>query len=151
MEDWQIQDGNGIESKCYALEANSYVKEAVRIAKARMSEHKISKRGLLFQIKKKKKASMPFTSQDYWPELDSSEYCDETFHTLYQNFIGMLRWICELGRVDILHETSLLSQYMTQPRVGHFKQEIHIFQYVESHDRSFMVMDPTRFNIIWTP
>ena len=40
---------------------------------------------------------------------------------------------------------------MAQPRVGHLKQAMHIFQYLESHDRSWMVMDPTRFNIIWKP
>ena len=63
----------------------------------------------------------------------------------------MLRWICELDIVDILHETSLLSQYMAQPRIGHLKQATHIFLYLESHDRSWMVMHPTRFIVIWTP
>jgi len=101
-----------------------------------MNEYEISKRGLLFQIKKKKIASMPFTSQDYWTELDMSESCDETLHALYQIFKGMLRWICELVRVDILHETPLLSQYMAQPRVGHLKQATHIFQDLKSHNTS---------------
>jgi len=69
-------------------------------------------KGMSFATNGKKKATMKFTSHSYRPELESSEYCDETFHTLYQNFISMLRWICELGRVDMLHETFLLSQYI---------------------------------------
>ena len=84
----------------------------------------------------RKSGSMSFTSQLYRPELDNSEYCDQDLHKLFQNFIGMLRWMCELGRVDILHETSLLSQYLTQPRLGHLKQAINIFRYLDMHNCS---------------
>lgn len=148
---WKIQDENGLENNCYALGANSYVKEAIRIIKNRLNQPEIIKTGISFYTGRRKNASMPFASQDYRPELDSSEYCDSACLTLFQNVIGMLRWICELGRVDILHETSILSQYLAQPRIGHLRQAVHIFQYLDTHDRSWMVMDPTKFDIDWKP
>ena len=130
--------------------ANSYVREALRIVKARLMTPEVKKFGIQMQPSKKS-GSMPFTSQSCRPELDNSEYCDDDMHTLFQNFIGMLRWMCELGRIDILHETSLLSQYLAQPRIGHLKQVLNIFHYLDQHNRSWMVMDPTRFDIIWKP
>ena len=94
---------------------------------------------------------MSFTSQSYRPELDNSEYCDDDMHTLFQNFISMSRWMHELGCIDILHETSLLLQYLAQPHIGHFKQVLNIFHNLDQHNRLWMVMDPTRFDIICKP
>ena len=71
--------------------------------------------------------------------------------TLFQNLIGMLRWTCELGRIDILHETSILSQYLAQPRLVHLQKAINIFYYLKYHNRSWMVMDPRRFDVEWVP
>ena len=50
-----------------------------------------------------------FSSSAYRPEREESEMCNENEITLYQNLIGMLIWMCELGQIDILHETALLS------------------------------------------
>ena len=41
---------------------------------------------------------------------------------VYQNLIGVLRWLIELGRIDVLLEVSLLSQYLAAPRIGHLQQ-----------------------------
>ena len=46
-------------------------------------------------------------SNDYSPEFDETNELDPQWHTYYQELIGMLRWGCELGRVDILHEISI--------------------------------------------
>ena len=59
--------------------------------------------------------------------------------------------MCELGRVDILHETSILSQYLASPREGHLQQAINIFHYLDKHNRSWLMMDPTRFDVEWYP
>ena len=69
----------------------------------------------------------------------------------YQNMVGILRWACELGRLDILLETALLSQYMVSPRKGHLQQAINVFAYLKSHDRSWLVLDPQKFDIEWVP
>jgi hypothetical protein len=51
----------------------------------------------------------PFSTQSYAPELDTSEECTDDEATLYENLIGILRWIIELGRIDIAFELSALS------------------------------------------
>ena len=57
-----------------------------------------------YQFPKKIKTPM---SNDYSPEFDETNELDPQWHTYYQELIGMLRWGCELGRVDILHEISI--------------------------------------------
>jgi len=48
--------------------------------------------------------------------------------------IGICRWAIELGRIDIAHEVSLLSQYQANPRIGHLEALYHVFAYMKSHD-----------------
>jgi hypothetical protein len=38
---------------------------------------------------------------NYCPELDSSEYCDPECAQYYQEMVVVLRWLVELGRVNI--------------------------------------------------
>jgi hypothetical protein len=52
-------------------------------------------------------------------------------HQYFQELIGMLRWATEIGRVDILHEISILSQYQASPREGHLEQVLHIFAFLK--------------------
>ena len=44
--------------------------------------------------------------------MESSPLFDDNQHNVYQNLIGVLRWLIELGYIDILLEVSLLSQYL---------------------------------------
>ena len=112
---------------CYSMGSDSYVKEAVRVVKQRMAEE-----GVKFKASKKTPQT-PFTCLSYRPELDMSEECSPEQATYYQNLIGVLRWIIELGRVDILTEVSFLSRYLASPRTGHLHQALHIFHYSEFH------------------
>jgi len=59
--------------------------------------------------------------------------------------------MCELGRMDILVETSILSQYLARPRICHLVQAISIFEYLSKYDNYWMVMDPSDYNIDWMP
>ena len=125
---------------CYTMGSDSYVREAVRVVKQRMSEDGV-------KFKTKKTPQSPFTCLKYRPELDVSEECNPEQASYFQNLIGVLRWIIELGRVDILTEVSLLSRYLASPRVGHLHQALHILQYLDSHDRSKIALNPT--HIVW--
>lgn len=80
-------------------------------------------------------------SQGYRPELDQSREVDGKRGQYYQSLIGVLRWICELGRVDILVAVSMLSRYVVSPREGHLQQVFHVFAYLKHHKRSKMVFD----------
>ena len=63
------------------------------------------------------------------PELDTSSLLNVTQATTYQEFIVILRLTCDLGRIDILLETALMSQYLKAPRQDHLQQVVHIFAY----------------------
>ena len=80
---------------------------------------------------------------DYIPELDGSEELDAKHTQYYQELIGMLRWACELSRVDILLEVSLLSQYQASPREGHLEQLLHIVGFLKKHPKLTLYMDPS--------
>lgn len=54
-------------------------------------------------------------------------------HRYYQEFIGILRWAIELGRIDIITEVSCLSQHMCQPRIGHLDAVHQIFRYLQKN------------------
>ena len=68
-------------------------------------------------------------NNSYTPELDVTEELSSDDVTFFQELIGVLRWATEIGRVDILLEVSLLSQYQASPREGHLEQLLHIFAY----------------------
>eukprot|EP00560_Eucampia_antarctica_P002221 CAMPEP_0197842168 /NCGR_PEP_ID=MMETSP1437-20131217/46591_1 /TAXON_ID=49252 ORGANISM="Eucampia antarctica, Strain CCMP1452" /NCGR_SAMPLE_ID=MMETSP1437 /ASSEMBLY_ACC=CAM_ASM_001096 /LENGTH=142 /DNA_ID=CAMNT_0043452017 /DNA_START=162 /DNA_END=590 /DNA_ORIENTATION=- len=93
------------------------------------------------------KASHPFSSLLYRPELDNNPMCDDQQIKYYQNLIGILRWVVEIGRIDILFEVSLLSRF--QPRIGHLQQALNVFNYLKNYVRSHIVFDPRKIDIEW--
>ena len=50
-------------------------------------------------------------AKSYLPELDATKELKPDNIQSFQELIVMLRWATEIGRVDVLLETSLLSQY----------------------------------------
>jgi hypothetical protein len=80
-------------------------------------------------------------STGYRPEIDATAELDADQQHYYQGLIGVLQWICELGRLDILTPISMLSRYVAQARAGHLEQVFHIFTYLKHHERSMMVFD----------
>ena len=55
----------------------------------------------------------------------------------------MLRWATEIGRVDILHEVSILSQYQASPREGHIEQLFNIWSFLRQDPKLTLYFDPT--------
>ena len=92
------------------------------------------------------KAATPI-SVGYRPETDTTNLLGDKQASYYQGLIGILRWMCELGRIDIIVETSLMSRFLAAPREGHLEQVYHIFAYLKHHDRSSLVMndDPVEY------
>ena len=79
--------------------------------------------------------------------MDVSEELGDKHASRYQQLIGILRWVTELGRIDFINEFSLLSSYDFNPQEGHLEVLYCIFKYINSHNRSFIVFDPT----FWEP
>ena len=82
-------------------------------------------------------------SQGYRPELDVSAELDVKRANYYQGIIGILCWMCELGRVNIIVPVAFLSRFLAALRVGHLYQAYHIFAYLKRYNKSTIVFDDT--------
>ena len=65
----------------------------------------------------------------------------------YHSMIGVLRWIVDLGRVDVNVEASMLSSNLVMPIEVYLEYLIHIFVYLRKHMNMEMVFDPSVPNI----
>ena len=63
--------------------------------------------------------------------------------SFYQSQIGVLRWMVELGRVDIITEVSMLASQLAAPREGHLEAVYRIFAYLKAKHNARLVLDPT--------
>ena len=67
----------------------------------------------------------------YRPETDTPPEINYEGVTQYQDMVGVLRWAVELGRVDILLETALMSTYLALTCREHLEQIFHVFGYLK--------------------
>ena len=111
-----------------------YVKEAVKNVEAHLRRER--NRGL------GRRTSSPYPT-DYSAEIDTSPLLSTEDATYFQSQIGILRWMVELGRVDIIVEVSVLSSFLAMPREGHLEAVFHIYSYLKRKKNSRMVFDPT--------
>jgi hypothetical protein len=79
----------------------------------------------------------------YESETDASPELSAELATYYQSQIGVLHWIVELGRVDIVTEVSMLASQMALPREGHLEAVFEAFAYLQGKHNSRNVFDPT--------
>ena len=117
----------------WAMSSSQYVQEAVKNVESYLAEQ-----GLSLPTK----ANTPLTS-NYRPELDVSPELDPDRANYFMSLIGILRWCCEIGRMDITCEISMLSSHMALPREGHLTQLFHMFSYLKKKHNSRMVFDPS--------
>jgi hypothetical protein len=139
---WYIAESDDPAKARWAMSSEGYVKQAIRDVETELS---------LTDKILPTKVTTPL-SNGYRPELDQSNELDARRASYYQGVIGVLRWACELGRIDILVHVSALSRYLAAPREGHLQQVFHIFGYLKAHNKSTLVFDdteplfePTRF------
>jgi hypothetical protein len=117
----------------WAMSSTEYVKKAVQEVERELS---------YLESYLPKRIETPLSS-GYQPELDFSEELDANQTNYYQGLIGVLRWIVELGRMDIIVPVSLLSRFLVSPREGHLQQAFHIFAYLKQFNRARLVFDDT--------
>eukprot|EP00804_Cyclotella_cryptica_P020326 CCRYP_014066-RA/>CCRYP_014066-RA protein AED:0.16 eAED:0.16 QI:0/0/0/1/1/1/3/0/747 len=84
---------------------------------------------------------------DYAPEEDVTPLLEPGVATYYMQLIGVLRWMCELGRIDICTEVSMLSSFAAMPREGHLEAALHVFSYLKSRSNSRLIFDPKEPNV----
>ena len=61
----------------------------------------------------------------------------------YQLLIGILQWIVELGRVDIIAEVSRLALCMELPREWYLEAVVTVFTYLKLHHNAQSVYELT--------
>ena len=120
-------------TKCWAFGSTQYVKAAVQNV-----EECLKREGGALPAR----APTPL-SREYRPELDTSEELPPDEAAYYQSLIGILRWIVELGRVDLCTEVSMMSSHLALPRRGHLEEIHHVFGYLKKHHNAEMPFDPT--------
>ena len=131
---WNLNDPNNPTKTRWAMSSDLYVKCALADVEKELADaHK----------KLHSKVTTPMT-QSNRVELDTTPELDAKRANYYQGLIGTLRWMCELGRLDILVNVAMLSRYLAAPREGHLEQVFHIFGYLKSHGRSALVFDDTK-------
>ena len=92
------------------------------------------------------RASAPLPN-NYRPEIDVTDELEGAEASYYMSLIGILRWMVELGRVDICVEVSMMSSHLALPRKGHLAALFHMFAYLKKHHNAEMVFDPTEPDI----
>ena len=109
------------ENMCWTITSYDYVIAAVHTIKDAITHN---------PWKIPKTADTPMT-KSFVPELDGTDELGPDGIQFYQEMILMLRWETELGRTDILHEVSILSQYQAEPIEGHMEEILHIFSFLD--------------------
>jgi hypothetical protein len=54
-----------------------------------------------------------------------------------------MRWMAELGRIDIATEVSMLFSYLTCPREGHLENALHVMGYLQLKHNSRLIFNQT--------
>jgi len=131
---FEILDHRGSITKCYGFCSQNYV---TRIFK---------------ELETKIKAILPVytfptyvnapLSSTYHPETDHTKELDDEYTTFYQGLVGILRWLVEIGRIDIAHATSVMSSYLQTPRMGHLIEVLHIFAYLKKRTNLSLLLNP---------
>jgi hypothetical protein len=80
---------------------------------------------------------------DYDPSADLSDILDPECSSFYQHLIGVMRWMVELGHIDIATEVSMLSSYLVCPREGHLENALHVMGHLRLKQKSRLIFDPT--------
>jgi hypothetical protein len=118
---------------CWTQSASAYIQEAIKNTEQWLDEH---------NMRLPARCDTPMSSS-YRPELDVSPVLNDEEANWYQSAIGTLRWIVEIGRLDITCELSMLALQMAQPREGHLVAVLRIFAYLNAHHNSRLAFDPT--------
>ena len=120
----------------WAMSPTKYVRQSVENVEKYLKEH------LDGRWKLPKRAENPFP-MGYAPELDESPELNAELASYYQSQIGILRWMVELGRIDINTEVSMLASALALPREGHMDAMLHVYGYLRQKYNSRLAFDPT--------
>jgi hypothetical protein len=123
---------NGVEA--WLMSPAKYVREAIKNV-----ERYIHKE---YGTKLPKRVSGPLPT-NYPPEVDVTIALKGDESSYFQSQIGVLRWIVELGRIDIITEVSCLASCLALPRRGHLEAVFHLYACLKKKTNGTVILDPT--------
>jgi hypothetical protein len=124
-------------TKAWGQSSSQYIQNAVKNLEDWMSDK---------EYKLPKKVATPMIAS-YRPEMDVTALLDASEANYYQSLVGVLRWIIEVGRIDITTEVSMLAAHMAMPRIGHLYAVFRVFAYLKAKHNARLIFDPTYPNI----
>ncbi len=107
----------------WGLSPSKYVVQAVKICQLHLTDKLNGK----YSIPARADNLFPV---DYDPSTDLSDILDPECSSFYQHLIGVMRWMVELGHIDIATEVSMLSSYLACPRKDHLENALHVMGYI---------------------
>jgi len=130
----QIKLDNGIWA--WAMSPSKYVQQAV----ANCRDHLKANYGGRYSLRKRAENPFPI---GYEPNTDVTAPLAPDLASYYQSLIGIMRWMVEIGQVDIATKVSLLSSYLAYPQEGHLDATLHVISYLGHHHNSRLIFDLT--------
>ena len=124
-------------AEAWTFSSSQYVRAA-----ADNVESYLKKKGLSFP----KSCDSPLPTS-YRPELDVTPELSVEYASHFQSLIGVLRWIVELGRVDIFLEASMMASCVALPHEGHLEMLYRMFAHLKKYHNTEMVFDPSKPSI----
>ena len=79
----------------------------------------------------------------YEPCMDVSPLLSPDEASYLQTIIGVMRWMVELGRMDIAVEVLQFSSFLAIPSQGHLVNSLHVMSYLKVKHNSRLVLDPS--------
>jgi hypothetical protein len=120
----------------WGLSPSKYVAQAAKNCQTYLTEK------LNGKYKIPSRADNPFPV-NYCPDTDLTDHLDKDCSSFFMHLIGVMRWMVELGRIDIATEISILSSYLAYPCEGHLEAALHIMGYLRLQHNSRLIFDPT--------
>jgi hypothetical protein len=127
------------ESEAWFMGSENYVKEAIKNVESWMKK-RAPKGSKWVGLKTKVSGCFP---SGWSPETDVSPLLKDEDASWFQQQVGVLRWMIELGRIEISAEVSMLAAFSCAPRQGHLDAVLHLFAWLKMHKRSKLVFDPS--------
>ena len=62
----------------------------------------------------------------YEAVMETSKALDPAKASYFRSIIGVMRWMVEIGRIDIAKKVSLLLSRIAYPREGHIDAALHV-------------------------
>ena len=109
--------------KCWAFYSKQYVEESVQNVL-----NYLKKRGDVLAAK-----YVTPMNNGYCPEIGITTELGLEGAAYFHSLIGVLRWIVELGGIDINVEVSIFSLHLVLPQEGHTQELLCIFVYLKKH------------------